>query len=76
MSVRSDKAFSRVDFIDRKLLSILSDIAGVMIEGGYEHMLRKAIDRHSAQLARYAANGPKTEPYPHQTIPSKTSDLI
>ncbi|XP_039811784.1 uncharacterized protein LOC120674710 [Panicum virgatum] len=37
MSVRSDKAFSRVDFIDRKLLSILSDIAGVMIEGGYEH---------------------------------------
>ena len=54
MSVRSDKAFSRMEFVDRKLLSILSDIAGVMIEGGYEQMLRKAIDRHSAQLARYA----------------------
>ncbi|RLN24865.1 exocyst complex component EXO70A1-like [Panicum miliaceum] len=51
MSVRSDKAFSRMDFIDRKLLSILSDIAGVMIEGGYGHMLRRAIDRNSAQLA-------------------------
>lgn len=53
MSVRSDKAFSRMEFVDRKLLSILSDIAGVMIEGGYEQMLRKAIDRHSAQLASY-----------------------
>jgi hypothetical protein len=53
MSVRSDKAFSRMDFVDHKL-SIHSDIAGVMIEGGYEHMLRRAIDRHCAQLARYA----------------------
>jgi hypothetical protein len=39
--------------IDRKVLSTLNDIAGVMVEGGYEDMLRRAIDRYSAQLARY-----------------------
>ncbi|CAO2179918.1 unnamed protein product [Urochloa humidicola] len=54
MSVRSDnKAFSRMDFVDRKLLSILNDIAGIMIEGGCEKMLRRAIDRQSPQLASY-----------------------
>lgn len=54
MSVRSDKAFGRMDrLIDRKVLSTLNDIAGVMVEGGYEDMLRRAIDRYSAQLARY-----------------------
>nr|CAB3473178.1 unnamed protein product [Digitaria exilis] len=53
MSVRSDKLFSRTDFIDRKLLSILNDIADIMIEGGHEKMLRRAIDRQSAQLARF-----------------------
>ncbi|CAO2203544.1 unnamed protein product [Urochloa humidicola] len=54
MSVRSDKkALSCMDFIDRKLLSILNDIAGIMIEGGCEMMLRRAIDRQSPQLASY-----------------------
>ncbi|CAO2184536.1 unnamed protein product [Urochloa humidicola] len=54
VSVRSDnKVFSRMDFIDRKLLSILNDIAGIMIEGGCEKMLRRAIDRQSPQLASY-----------------------
>ncbi|CAL4949832.1 unnamed protein product [Urochloa decumbens] len=55
MSVRSDnnKAFSRMDFINRKLLSILNDITGIMIEGGCEKMLRRAIDRQSPQLASY-----------------------
>ncbi|KAF8676482.1 hypothetical protein HU200_047039 [Digitaria exilis] len=53
MSVRSDKLFSRTDFIDRKLLSILNDIADIMIEGGHEKMLRRAIDRQSAQLASH-----------------------
>lgn len=53
MSVRSGKALGLRDLIDRKRLSTLNDIAGVMIEGGYEHMLRRAIDQYSAQLARY-----------------------
>lgn len=42
-----------MDLIDRKVLSTVNDIAGLMIQRGYEDMLRRAIDRHSAQLARY-----------------------
>jgi len=55
MSVRSDKAFRRMhlNLIDRKELSTLNDIAGIMIEGGYQEMLRRAIHRDSAQPARY-----------------------
>ncbi|XP_066353919.1 exocyst complex component EXO70B1-like [Miscanthus floridulus] len=55
MSVRSDKAFRRMhlNLTDRKELSTLNDIAGIMIEGGYQEMLRRAIHRDSAQLASY-----------------------
>ncbi|KAL6850541.1 hypothetical protein ACP4OV_021168 [Aristida adscensionis] len=52
MSVRSGRAFSGMNYIDRKSLSIINDIAGVMIDGGYKDMLQRAIDRHCTQLVR------------------------
>ncbi|KAK3160739.1 hypothetical protein QOZ80_1BG0063790 [Eleusine coracana subsp. coracana] len=53
ISVRSRKSSSHASFIDFKSLSVLDVIAGVIIKGGYEHMLRRAMDRHSTQLASY-----------------------
>ncbi|XP_062208434.1 exocyst complex component EXO70B1-like [Phragmites australis] len=52
-SVRSHNTFSGMIYINRRSLSILNDIAGVMIRGGCEHILRQAFDGHCAQLARY-----------------------
>ncbi|CAL4956558.1 unnamed protein product [Urochloa decumbens] len=40
-------------YIDHRSVSILDDIAGVMIGAGYEHILRGAFEQHWAQLARY-----------------------
>ncbi|CAD6231474.1 unnamed protein product [Miscanthus lutarioriparius] len=53
-SVQSHSTFAAgMIYVDRRSLSILRDIASVMIGSGYEYILRGAFDRHGAQLARY-----------------------
>jgi hypothetical protein len=52
-SVQSHSTFAAgMIYVDRRSLSILRDIASVMIGSGYEYILRGAFDRHCAQLAR------------------------
>ena len=52
-SVQSHSTFAAgMIYVDRRSLSILRDIASVMIGSGYEYILRGAFDRHGAQLAR------------------------
>ncbi|CAD6238573.1 unnamed protein product [Miscanthus lutarioriparius] len=53
-SVQSHSTFAAgMIYVDRRSLSIVRDIASVMIGSEYEDILRGAFDRHCAQLARY-----------------------
>ncbi|CAL4976234.1 unnamed protein product [Urochloa decumbens] len=53
MLAQSYNTFAGKIYIDHRSVSILDDIAGVMIGAGYEPILRGAFEQHWAQLARY-----------------------
>ncbi|XP_066308898.1 uncharacterized protein [Miscanthus floridulus] len=58
-SVQSHSTFAAgMIYVDRRSLSIVRDIASVMIGSKYEDILRGAFDRHCAQLASFQVDPP------------------